>query len=63
MNKVARFEKVTFEQFKKDFTKKFGEHCSVDDEYSCAMKSHFRKFGNQMSGSGNHLCNYASLLA
>ena len=34
-----------------------------DIEYSCAMKSHFRKFGNQMSGSGNHLCNYASLLA
>ena len=33
------------------------------DEYSRAMKSHFRKFGNQMSGSGNHLCNYASLLA
>ena len=32
-------------------------------EYSCAMKSHFRTFGNQMSGSGNHLCNYASLLA
>ncbi len=32
-------------------------------EYSCAMKSHFRKFGNQMSGSGNHLCKYASLLA
>ena len=22
------------------------------NEYSCAMKSHFRKFGNQMSGSG-----------
>lgn len=35
----------------------------VIDEYSRAMKSHFRKFGNQMSGSGNHLCNYASLLA
>ena len=34
-----------------------------DNEYSRAMKSHFRKFGNQMSGSGNHLCNYASLLA
>lgn len=33
------------------------------DEYSCAMKSHFRKFGNQMSGSGNHLYNYESLLA
>ena len=32
-------------------------------EYSCAMKSHFRKFGNQMSGSGNHLYNHASLLA
>lgn len=26
------------------------------NEYSCAMKSHFRKIGNQMSGSGNHLC-------
>ena len=35
----------------------------ADIEYSRAMKSHFRKFGNQMSGSGNHLCNYASLLA
>lgn len=34
-----------------------------DYEYSCAMKSHFRKFGNQMSGSGNHLCKYTSLLA
>ncbi|GAA6502733.1 hypothetical protein K340107D12_55490 [Blautia parvula] len=33
------------------------------NEYSCAMKSHFRKFGNQMSGSGNHLCKYTSLLA
>ena len=29
-----------------------------DVEYSCAMKSHFRKFGNQMSGSGNHLCEF-----
>ena len=37
--------------------------CGKTTEYSCAMKSHFRKFGNQMSGSGNHLCNYASLLA
>ena len=36
---------------------------TIESEYSCAMKSHFRKFGNQMSGSGNHLCNYASLLA
>ncbi len=26
--------------------------------HSCAMKSHFRKFGNQMSGSGNHLCEF-----
>lgn len=39
------------------------EYTYFFDEYSCAMKSHFRKFGNQMSGSGNHLCNYASLLA
>ena len=38
-------------------------HMVDSDEYSRAMKSHFRKFGNQMSGSGNHLCNYASLLA
>ena len=41
-----------------------GMNCTFEHvEYSCAMKSHFRKFGNQMSGSGNHLCNYASLLA
>ena len=31
-------------------------------EYSCAMKSHFRKFGNQMSGSGNHLCKFTLAL-
>ena len=43
-------------------TGKLTEHLN-QIEYSCAMKSHFRKFGNQMSGSGNHLCNYASLLA
>ena len=36
---------------------------TIEAEYSRAMKSHFRKFGNQMSGSGNHLCNYAGLLA
>ena len=36
---------------------------NMETEYSCAMKSHFRKFGNQMSGSGNHLCNHACLLA
>ena len=52
---------------------KIDEWCQLHDitkasyywrlEYSCAMKSHFRKFGNQMSGSGNHLCNHASLLA
>ena len=40
-----------------------GKTTVLEAEYSCAMKSHFRKFGNQMSGSGNHLCNYASLLA
>ena len=32
------------------------------DEYSCAMKSHFRKFGNQMSGSGNHLCEFTRVM-
>ncbi len=32
------------------------------DAYSCAMKSHFRKFGNQMSGSGNKPRNPAKLV-
>jgi len=31
------------------------------NEYSCAMKSHFRKSGNQMSGKWKS--SYASLLA
>ena len=34
------------------------EHMQEEIEYSCSMKSHFRKFGNQMSGSGNHLCEF-----
>ena len=33
-----------------------------ENEYSCAMKSHFRKFGNQMSGSGNHLCEFTRVM-
>ena len=33
-----------------------------DVGYSCAMKSHFRKFGNQMSGSGNHLCEFTRVM-
>ena len=32
-----------------------------DTEYSCAMKSHFRKSGNQMTGKWKS--SYASLLA
>ena len=47
----------------KDYYKELNRRKNKEIEYSCAMKSHFRKFGNQMSGSGNHLCNYASLLA
>lgn len=31
MRKVAEFEKVSFEQFKKDFRKKFGEFYSAND--------------------------------
>ncbi len=31
-------------------------------EYSCAMKSHFRKIENQMSGSGNHLCEFTRVM-
>lgn len=34
---------------------------SAVSEYSCAMKSHFRKSGNQMSGKWKS--SYASLLA
>lgn len=34
----------------------------VFNEYSCAMKSHFRKIGNQMSGSGNHLCEFTRVM-
>ena len=34
----------------------------MDSEYSCAMKSHFRKIGNQMSGSGNHLCEFTRVM-
>lgn len=36
---------------------------SLKNEYSCAMKSQFRKTGNQMSGTGNHQLLCASLLA
>ena len=34
---------------------------SIHSGYSCAMKSHFRKTGNQMSGRRKSFC--ASLLA
>ena len=51
--------KITYHSFQIEIT----NAADRETEYSCAMKSHFRKFGNQMSGSGNHLCNYASLLA
>lgn len=51
------------EKFKKENDIMTYKEIVAFTEYSRAMKSHFRKFGNQMSGSGNHLCNYASLLA
>lgn len=35
----------------------------IRSEYSCAMKSLFRKIGNQVSGTGNHQLFSASLLA
>lgn len=56
---MSPYENLPDSQWKKVTKKLVNEH----PEYSRAMKSHFRKFGNQMSGSGNHLCNYASLLA
>ena len=37
------------------------EEKNIINEYSCAMKSHFRKSGNQMSGKWKSSC--ASLLA
>ena len=40
---------------------KSGRQWVVPLEYSCAMKSHFRKSGNQMSGKWKSSC--ASLLA
>lgn len=40
---------------------KLVKHCEGIGEYSCAMKSHFRKSGNQMSGKWKS--SYASLLA
>ena len=43
-----------------DFVNKFWHFNNI--EYSCAMKSHFRKFGNQMSGSGNHLCEFTRVM-
>ena len=52
---TGRLSQLQLPEYQKAMKEKF--------EYSRAMKSHFRKFGNQMSGSGNHLCNYASLLA
>lgn len=54
--------RVSYERQDESISDVFHENSKMR-EYSCAMKSHFRKFGNQMSGSGNHLCNYASLLA
>ena len=46
----------------KDGGRSFGEiKLPMSTEYSCAMKSHFRKSGNQMSGKWKS--SYASLLA
>ena len=45
-------------QLKSEFEAKI---CNTSDEYSCAMKSHFRKSGNQMSGKWKS--SHASLLA
>ena len=62
IQKAIEEQKNTLKE-KKIALKKVEKEVATLDEYSCAMKSHFRKFGNQMSGSGNHLYNYASLLA
>ena len=48
---------LTLKQTKKENINKYGRM----SEYSCAMKSHFRKSGNQMSGKWKS--SYASLLA
>ena len=65
LSKNGQYEFCYCEEFNEAVKEGFSPLISFEDtnEYSRAMKSHFRKFGNQMSGSGNHLCNYASLLA
>lgn len=49
---------MELEEYIKDATDEAMSDYIKSDAYSCAMKSHFRKFGNQMSGSGNHLCEF-----
>lgn len=63
---ISNFKQLRFQYIKcfvdEDSPYKIYVYCIDDiDEYSCAMKSHFRKSGNQMSGKWKS--SYASLLA
>lgn len=60
---IFEYDSARYKPYIEDGKHKYNVKKTKISEYSRAMKSHFRKFGNQMSGSGNHLCNYASLLA
>ena len=52
---------VTVEVYKNETITYMANFNNGEFEYSCAMKSHFRKSGNQMSGKWKSSC--ASLLA
>ena len=59
-NRCAKLEELQ-KLFEKAVKNEFGIEAKKIHEYSCAMKSHFRKSGNQMSGKWKS--SYASLLA
>ena len=52
---------IKIDQYKEQIIEWRCEPYNFNGEYSCAMKSHFRKFGNQMSG--RRKSSYARLLA
>jgi len=55
---------LSMEYFGMDIYVPYTMECDYSiDEYSCAMKSQFRRSGNHKTGTGNHPITYASLLA
>ena len=55
MNRVAKFEKVSFEQFKKDFMKTFGDkETTFDDAYIKSIYDNIRLPERKTSGSAGY---------